>query len=184
MIYALVVVVAVLVWAVWTFNRLVGGKLGSRNALQQIDVQLKRRHDLIPNLVETVKGTMKFEQETLAKVIEARGKAMAATTVGEKAQAEGVLGQALGKLIALSENYPQLKSNENARQLMEELSHTENTIGFARQNYNDQATRYNMLRTMFPSSVVAGMGSFPEAELWKVEGAEDRATPKVDLKLS
>src|SRR5688500_13481453 len=125
------------VWIVGQFNGLVNLRNQVQNAWAQIDVQLRRRHDLIPNLVNTVRGVMKFEQETLERVMNARARAVGATTISEKGAAEGELSQTLGRLFAVMENYPELKSNQNALQLQEELTATENKIGFARQFYND-----------------------------------------------
>jgi LemA protein len=156
------------------------------NAWKQIDVQLKRRHDLIPNLVNTVKGAMDFERSTLEAVISARNKAVAVQGggVAATAKAEGELTQALGRLFALSENYPELKSSQNVLQLQEELTSTENKIGFARQLYNDTATQYNTRQQQFPTSLVAGLAKASPAELWEIEDAAERAVPKVDLSLN
>jgi LemA protein len=153
------------------------------NAWKQIDVQLKRRHDLIPNLVNTIKGAMNFEKGTLESVIAARNRAVSATGVKETAAAEGQLTQALGKLFALSEAYPDLKSTANVSQLQEELASTENKISFARQAYNDLATQYNTAQQQFPTSLVAGMAKAVPAELWEIEDAGERAVPNVDLSL-
>ena len=139
----LIVPIVLIVWAVAVFNRLVGLRNQTTNGWRQIDVQLKRRHDLIPNLVSTVKGVMEFERDTLTQVVEARARATTATGPADAAVKEGVLTQALGKLFALAESYPQLHANENVRALQEELASTENKIGFARQFYNDIATSYN-----------------------------------------
>jgi LemA protein len=153
------------------------------NGWKQIDVQLKRRHDLIPNLVETVKGAMKFEQNTLTQVIEARNKAIAAQGVAEKAAQENVLTGALRQLFALVENYPDLKSNQNVGKLQEELVSTENRIGFARQFYNDIATKFNTALQVFPANMIAGMFGFKVAELFEITDSAERATPKVDLNI-
>src|SRR5829696_5301926 len=140
----LLVVLAVLVlWVIGAYNGLVSLKNQVMNAWKQIDVQLKRRHDLIPNLVNTVKGAMNFEKQTLEAVIAARNKAVSATGVAATAQAEGELTQALGRLFALTEAYPDLKATGNMAQLQEEITSTENKIGFSRQHYNDTATAYN-----------------------------------------
>ncbi|HEX6992069.1 MAG TPA: LemA family protein, partial [Gemmatimonadales bacterium] len=139
----LVVVVVLVLWIVGAYNRLISLKNQVLNAWKQIDVQLKRRHDLIPNLVNTVKGAMEFERGTLEAVISARNRAVSATGVKETARAEGELTQALGRLFALSEAYPELKTNQNILSLQEELTSTENKVGFARQHYNDVATTYN-----------------------------------------
>ncbi|HEV8148568.1 MAG TPA: LemA family protein [Gemmatimonadales bacterium] len=179
-----VLVVAVLLWVVGAYNTLVSLKNQVVNAWKQIDVQLKRRHDLIPNLVNTVKGYMNFERSTLESVISARNKAVAAQGVAQTAQAEGELSQALGRLFALSENYPELKSSSNVLQLQEELTSTENKIGFARQLYNDVATQYNTRQAQFPTSLVAGLAKASPAELWEIEDAGERAVPNVDLSLN
>ncbi len=181
-----IVILAVLaVWIVLIFNKLVGLKNQVKNAFRQIDVQLKRRHDLIPNLVNSVKGEMKFEQETLEKVVQARAAAVSAVQSGkidDIMKNEGILSQALGRLLAISENYPNLKANENVKQLMEELTHTENQISFARQFYNDLVTRFNIAQQVFPNNVFASMMGFTAAQLFKLpENAEERKTPKVDL---
>jgi LemA protein len=178
-----VVVVAVLVWAVFQYNRLITLRNQTQNGWKQIDVQLKRRHDLIPNLVNTVKGAMEFEQDTLQKVIQARNAAVTATGVADAAAKENVLTGALGKLFALAESYPALKSNENIRQLQEELSSTENKVGFARQFYNDIATSFNTAQQVFPGNIIASMFRFQPAELYEIQEAAERAVPAVDLSL-
>jgi LemA protein len=177
----LVIVVALVFWAIGIYNRLITLKNQVANGWRQIDVQLKRRHDLIPNLVNTVKGAMDFERTTLERVIAARAKAVAATTPAESGKAEGELTQALGRLFALAENYPQLKANENVKMLQEELSSTENKIGFARQFYNDVATKFNIAQQTFPSNIFAGMFGFTPAELFQVTDEAERAVPNVDL---
>ncbi|MFN0151991.1 MAG: LemA family protein [bacterium] len=177
------IVVLAAVWAIGIFNGLVGLRNQVQNAWKQIDVQLKRRHDLIPNLVNTVKGMMKFEQDTLTKVMEARAKAVGATSVGAKGAAEGELTQALGRLFAVVENYPDLKSNVNVLKLQEELTTTENQIGFSRQHYNDLVMRYNTRQEVFPTNLVAGMLGFQRSEFLEIAETE-RATPAVDLSLS
>jgi LemA protein len=143
--------------------------------------QYKRRADLIPNLVNTVKGAMEFERGTLEAVIAARNKAVSATGVKQTAQAEGELTQALGRLFALTEAYPDLKANQNVLQLQEELTSTENKVGFARQLYNDTATQYNTKQATFPTLLVAGLAKAQPAELWEIEDAAERAVPNVDL---
>jgi LemA protein len=172
-----------LVWAVILYNRFVTLRNQVMNGWKQIDVQLKRRHDLIPNLVSTVKGYMEFEQDTLLKVISARNAAAAAKTVTESAEKETALTSALGKFFALAENYPNLKANENVRQLQEELSSTENKIGFARQFYNDIATKFNIALQVFPGNLIAGMFGFQPADLFEVQDAAERQVPNVDLSL-
>jgi LemA protein len=180
----LLVVAAVLVlWLVGAYNGLIALKNQVVNAWKQIDVQLKRRHDLIPNLVNTVKGVMNFERSTLEAVISARNKAVGAQGVAATAKAEGELSQALGRLFALSESYPELKSSQNVLQLQEELTSTENKIGFARQLYNDVATQYNTRQAQFPTSLVAGLAKASPADLWEIEDAAERAVPNVDLSL-
>src|SRR5262249_58434625 len=151
------------------------------NGWRQIDVQLKRRHDLIPNLIASVKGEMQFEQDTLEKVIQARNSAVAARGVADTADKENQLTQTLSRLFALSENYPNLKSNESVRALMEELSSTENKVGFARQFYNDLATRFNTAQQIFPDSFIAKTFRFQPVELYEIRDAAEREVPKVDL---
>jgi len=181
---ALLVVLALLVfWLIGAYNKLISLKNQVVNAWKQIDVQLKRRHDLIPNLVNTVKGAMDFERGTLEAVIAARNKAVGATGVAQVAKAEGELSQALGRFFALSENYPQLKATENVKQLQEELTSTENKIGFARQLYNDVATEFNTRQMQFPTNLVAGLAKAEPAELWEIEDAGERAVPQVDLSM-
>ncbi len=178
----LLVVVAVLVfWMIGAYNGLIALKNQVLNAWKQIDVQLKRRHDLIPNLVNTVKGAMEFERGTLEAVISARNRAVAATSVKETARAEGELTQALGRLFALTEAYPELKTNANILSLQEELTSTENKVSFARQHYNDVATTYNTRQSTFPTMLVAGIAKASPAELWEIEDAAERAVPRVDL---
>jgi len=177
----LVVVVVLAFWAIGAYNTLIALKNRVLNAWKQIDVQLKRRHDLIPNLIESVKGAMKFEKETLEAVIAARGKAMGAQGVRATAQAEGELTQALGRLFALAESYPDLKATGNIGQLQEELTSTENKIAFARQLYNDEATLYNTKQEQFPTNMVAGLAKASPAELWEIEDQAERAVPKVDF---
>lgn len=179
---ALGVVALVAVWLVVTYNGLIALRNQVRNAWHQIDVQLKRRHDLIPNLVSTVKGVMSFEQETLEKVIQARNAAMSAQGVSETAQAEAGLTQALGKLFALSEAYPELKSNQNALQLQEELTATENKIAFSRQFYNDLVMRFNTAQEVFPTNLMASTLGFKVAESFEATALE-RELPSVDLSL-
>jgi LemA protein len=181
MILLLVVVAVIALWAIGAYNGLIALKNRVVNAWKQIDVQLKRRHDLIPNLVNTVKGAMDFERSTLEAVISARNKAVSATGVRATAQAEGELTQALGRLFALTENYPDLKSNQNVLQLQEELTSTENKISFARQLYNDTATEYNTRQMQFPTNLLAGLAKASPAELWEIQDAAERAVPTVDL---
>jgi len=177
----LVLVVLVVLWVIGAYNRLVSLKNQVANAWKQIDVQLKRRHDLIPNLVNTVKGAMDFERSTLEAVISARNKAVNATGVAQTAKAEGELTQALGRLFALTEAYPTLKATGNVAQLQEELTSTENKIGFARQLYNDTATQYNTAQATFPTLLVVGLAKAAPAELWQIADDTERAVPTVDL---
>ncbi len=172
------------VWLIRTYNVLVALKNRVLNAWKQIDVQLKRRHDLIPNLVNTVKGAMQFERNTMEAVIAARNRAVAASGVKETARAEGELTQALGRLFALVENYPDLKATGNIAQLQEELTSTENKVGFARQLYNDVATEYNTRQMQFPTNLVAGMARATPAELWEIDEPAERAVPQVDLSMN
>ncbi len=178
---ALGLIVVVVFWAIALYNRLVGLRNQTTNGWKQIDVQLKRRHDLIPNLVATVKGAMEFEQNTLTAVMEARSRAMAATGPAEAGRREGALTQALGRLFAVAENYPQLRATENVKMLQEELSATENKVGFARQFYNDIATTYNTARETFPAVLASAALGFTPAELFEITEAGERQVPKVDL---
>src|SRR5574337_181563 len=179
----LVVVVLLVAGAVFIYNSLVSLQNRVQNGWRQIDVQLKRRHDLIPNLVEAVKGAMQFERDTLERVMEARGRAVSAGTVRDAAAAETALSQSLGRLFALMENYPALKANESVLRLQEELTTTENQLAFARQFYNDSVTAYNTRREVFPANLVAGFFAFKSAELFGAVET-DRAVPRVDLALS
>jgi len=182
----LVVVVVLLLWLVSAYNGLVALKNQTVNAWKQIDVQLKRRHDLIPNLVNTVKGSMNFEKDTLDAVVSARSRAMQSGSGGgvkQTAEAETALTGALGKLFVVMERYPDLKSSQNVRDLQEELSSTENKIAFARQFYNDTATGYNTKQQQFPTNLVAGLAKAEIAELWEIEDKAERAVPTVDLSL-
>jgi len=180
------IVIAVLVMfagiAVSVYNGLVQKRVRCQSAWSQIDVQLKRRYDLIPNLVETVKGYASHESETLEAVIQARNSAISANGVAEQAGAENMLTGALGKLFALSESYPDLKANENFSQLQEELTTTENKIAFARQHYNSSAEVYNTSRLQFPNNIVASMfGNFPNQEFFELDDAEQKEPPKVSF---
>src|SRR5215471_14697299 len=169
------------VWVISNYNGLVSLRNQVLNAWRQIDVQLKRRHDLIPNLVNTVRGVMDFEKDTLTAVMDARAKAVGATGPADAAVKEGQLTQALGRLIAVAENYPQLRSNENVKMLQEELTGTENKIGFARQFYNDIATKFNTAQQVFPTALFATMLGFKPAELFEISDAKERDVPIVDL---
>jgi LemA protein len=176
-----IVLAVIFLWVILTYNILISLKNQVANAWKQIDVQLKRRHDLIPNIVNSVKGEMKFEKETLEKVIQARSAALGAKGVADAAQKEGMLSEALGKLLAVVENYPNLKASENVKQLIEELTSTENKISFARQFYNDIATKFNIKQQVVPSNIIAGIFNFQPAELFEVKEQAVREAPKVDL---
>lgn len=180
----LAVIIVAAIWVIGIYNGLVGARNQVKNAWAQIDVQLKRRHDLIPNLVETVKGYMTHERDTLENVTKARNMAVNAvgTGVAAQAQAESVLGQVLGRLIAVAESYPDLKANQNFLALQEELTSTENKIGFARQFYNDQVMQFNNKIQMFPSNIVAGAFNFKESEFFEVKDEAEREAPKVSFK--
>jgi LemA protein len=189
----LAIIVILVVWAVTIYNGLVALRNRFKNAFAQIDVQLKRRYDLIPNLVETVKGYIKHERETLEAVIKARNSAQsaalaAAASPGNPAamqqlgQAEGALTGMLGKMFALAEAYPDLKANQNMLSLQEELSSTENKVAFSRQAFNDAVMDYNTKRESFPDSIFAGMFNFGPAELLAAtESPEERKAPKVSF---
>ena len=185
LIVLVVLIAAVGFWFLSAYNGLIALKNQVSNAWRQIDVQLKRRHDLIPNLVNTVKGAMSFERETLDAVISARNQAIsiekAGAGVAETAAAESRLTGALGRLLAVVEAYPDLKATGNVGQLQEELSSTENRISFARQFYNDTATQYNTRQQQFPTNLVAGFAKASPVDLWEIEDAAERAVPKVDL---
>jgi len=181
-----IVVVVLLILGIMFFmmyNSLVGLRNQVKNSWAQIDVQLKRRHDLIPNLVETVKGYAAHERQTLEAVIQARNTAVSAVGkgVGEQAKAEGGLSGALSRLFAVAEQYPNLKANENFLALQEELTSTENKISFARQFYNDSVMTLNNKVQMFPSNIIAGMTGFKAGEFFEVEAAAEREAPKVSF---
>lgn len=171
------------------YNRLISLKGQTNNAWKQIDVQLKRRHDLIPNIMNAVKGAMQFERETLEAVIAARNSAISAcasatpASVAQVASAEGALTSALGRFMAVVEAYPDLKATANIGQLQEELSSTENKVSFARQAYNDTATEYNVSQLQFPTVLVAGIAGASQAQLWEIADAAERAVPIVDLSM-
>jgi len=177
------IVVILLIIFVATYNGLVRLRNQTKNAWAQIDVQLKRRHDLIPNLVETVKGYMKFERETLEAVTKARNIAVQASSAGaaERGKVEGELSGALARLLAVVERYPDLKANQNFLALQEELTSTENKISFSRQYYNDAVLNYNNKTQMFPSNIIAAMTSFKTGEFFEVTAAEEREAPKVSF---
>jgi len=192
LIVLLVVLVVLVVWVVGMYNGLVQSRNGYKNAFAQIDVQLQRRYDLIPNLVETAKGYIKHERETLEAVIAARAAAMTGlksahdnpgdpSAMKQLGGAEAQLTGALGRLFAVAEAYPDLKANQNMMQLSEELTSTENKVAFARQAYNDSVMGYNNKREMFPSSIIAGSFGFQAAALLEIENVSNRAAPKVSF---
>jgi LemA protein len=192
LIVILVLIVLVVFYFIGTYNRLVTARNAFKNAFAQIDVQLTSRYDLIPNLVETVKGYIKHERETLEAVILARNSAFAglkaaaadpanAAAVQKLSGAEAQLGGALGRLFALAEAYPDLKANQNMMQLSEELTSTENKVAFARQAYNDAVMSYNNAREVFPGSIVAGMYGFQPAQMLDIAKPEAREAPKVSF---
>jgi LemA protein len=162
-------------WVIGMYNGLVGLRVQSQNAWSQIDVQLKRRYDLIPNLVETVKGYATHERETLERVIQARNMAVSAQGVAQQAEAENMLTGALKSLFAVTEAYPDLKANQNFLGLQEELTATENRIGFARQHYNDVVAQYNSMQQQFPSNLLAGQFGFAPAEFFELDPTEEAA---------
>lgn len=177
----LAVASALLFYVIAVYNGLVRLRAQVKNAWSQIDVQLKRRYDLIPNLVEVVKDYMSYEQETLQKVIQARAAAMSATNIADKAQKEGQLSEALKSLFALSENYPDLKANQNVMSLQEELTSTENRISFARQFYNDSVMELNVKCEMFPSNIIANTFGFSQEQFFRTP--EEEAKPiRVNLR--
>jgi LemA protein len=179
----LIIVVAIVAWVVFAYNRLVSLRNQVDNSWRQIDVQLKRRHDLIPNLIEAVKGYMQFERDTLTQVVEARAKAVSAPDQASRMAAETQITTGLGKMLAVMENYPQLKADENVLKLQEELTTTENQIAFARQAYNDVVLNLNTRIQTFPTNLIAGNFGFKAAEYFK--GApEEQAVPKVDLSMT
>ena len=180
-IIVLLLILLAVFWVIGLYNGLVRLRNQVKNAWSQIDVQLKRRHDLIPNLVEVVKDYMSYEQETLRQVIEARGKAMSAQGVAEKSHAENQLTGALKSLFAVAEAYPDLKANQNVMSLQEELASTENKIAFARQYYNDSVMRLNNQIEVFPSNLIAQQFSFKRETFYEVP-QEETAPVKVDLR--
>ncbi len=173
------IAVVVVIWAIGSYNSLIRSRNEVDNAWAQIDVQLKRRHDLIPNLVETAKGYMSHERETLEAVVQARNQAAGAKGAGEASGAEQALSGALTQFMLVVERYPDLKANQNFLSLQEELSSTENKIGFARQYYNDTTTRYNTGIQVFPRNIIAGMFSFTKRDLFELEDEAEREVPKV-----
>lgn len=180
----LIIVIGILLvlYVIGLYNGLVRLRNQVKNAWSQIDVQLKRRHDLIPNLMETVKGYMQHERETLESVTKARTSAINANTVAEKSKAEDILTSAISRFFAVAENYPDLKANQNFLALQEELASTENKISFSRQAYNDAVLNYNNKIQMVPSNIIAGMFNFTPETYFELERAEEREVPKVSFK--
>jgi LemA protein len=176
-----VILVLLILFVIGIYNALIRLRNQTDNAWSQIDVQLKRRHDLIPNLVETAKGYMKHERETFEEITKARSQAMGAKSVAEASKAEGALGGALSKFMLVVENYPDLKANQNFLSLQEELTSTENKISFARQNYNDQVLFFNNKIQMFPSNIVANMFNFGKRDFFEVEAPAEREVPEVSF---
>lgn len=177
----IVIIVLLLLAFVGLYNGLVQARNRVDNGWSQIDVQLKRRHDLIPNLVETAKGYMKHEADTFKAITEARSKALGANNIKDASAAEGQLGAALSQFLLTVENYPDLKANQNFLSLQEELSSTENKISFSRQNYNDQVLGFNNKIEMFPSNVIAGMFNFTKRDFFEIQDAAEREVPKVQF---
>jgi LemA protein len=163
------------------YNALIRLRNQVDNAWSQIDVQLKRRHDLIPNLVETAKGYMRHERQTFEEITKARSQAMGAKTVAEASKAEGALGEAISKFMLVVENYPDLKANQNFLSLQEELTSTENKIAFARQSYNDQVLFFNNKIQMFPSNIIANTFHFTKRDFFEIEEVGEREVPKVSF---
>ena len=186
LIFVLVAGVAIF-WMIGAYNALISLKNQVANAWKQIDVQLKRRHDLIPNLIETVKGAMEFERDTLEAVVTARNQAISvergSASVAQTAAAESQLSGALGRLLAVVEAYPTLKATGNTALLQEELTSTENKISFARQLYNDTATLYNTKQAQFPTNLVAGMAGASPVELWEITDVAERSVPRVNISI-
>ena len=181
MVIVLIILAAIVVWAIGAYNGLVTLRQRVKNGWSQIDVQLQRRFDLIPNLVETVKGYMKHEEEVLTKVTELRTSWANASTVKEKAELSNELSGTLKTIMAVSENYPDLKASQNFSQIQEELQNTENKISYSRQFYNDVVTKYNTKLHIFPTSLIANIFHFVEEELFKVDSEEARKNVKVSF---
>lgn len=181
LIIILIILAMLVFYVIGMYNALVRLRNRVKNAWSQIDVQLKRRHDLIPNLVETAKGYMRHERETLENVTQARSRAMGADSVGEKSAAEGQLSGALSRFMLVVENYPDLKANQNFLALQEELTSTENKIAFARQGYNDQVLFFNNKIEMFPSNIIANTFNFKQEEFFEIEDEAEKAVPKVNF---
>jgi LemA protein len=177
----LAILVILIFWVFGIYNSLVRLRNQVKNGWSQIDVQLKRRHDLIPNLVETAKGYMKHERETLDSITKARSQAVEASGVANQAKAEGELSGALSRFMLVVENYPDLKANQNFLALQEELTSTENKVGFARQSYNDQVQSFNIKIESVPSNIIAAMFNFKQAEFFEIETPAEREVPKVQF---
>lgn len=177
----IVIIVGLILFLISIYNALIRLRNQVKNAWSQIDVQLKRRHDLIPNLIETVKGYMTHERDTLENITKARSQAVQAEGIGDKAKAESELTSALGKFNLVVENYPDLKANQNFLSLQEELTSTENRISFARQAYNDQVLFFNNKIQMFPSNIIAGMFGFKTEEFFQIEDQREKEVPKVSF---
>ncbi len=175
------VIVILILMIIGMYNSLIRLRNQVKNAWSQIDVQLKRRHDLIPNLIETVKGYMTHERGTFEAITQARSNAMSATTVAQKGQTEGVLSGLMGKLQVAVEAYPELKANQNFLALQEELTSTENKISFSRQAYNDQVLFYNNKIQVFPSNIIAGMFNFQNETFFEIADASEKEVPKVSF---
>ena len=178
---AIIIIVLLIIWIISIYNGLVTSKQKVDNAWSQIDVQLQRRFDLIPNFVETVKGYMSHEKETFEKIAALRTSWANAESVSDKAKLDGELSTTLKTIMAVSESYPELKANQNFSELSEELRNTENKISFARQFYNDSVTMYNTKLQVFPSNIIAGMFNFTPRDLFKAESDEARKNVKVDF---
>jgi LemA protein len=176
-----VIVVLLIIFVIGVYNALIRLRNQVDNSWSQIDVQLKRRHDLIPNLVETAKGYMTHERGTFEAITKARSQAMGAKNVAEASKAEGALGEALSKFMLVVENYPDLKANQNFLAVQEELTSTENKISFARQSYNDQVLFFNNKIQVFPSNIVANMFNFGKRDFFEIEAAAEREVPKVSF---
>jgi LemA protein len=175
------ILVILIFWVFGMYNSLVRLRNQVKNGWSQIDVQLKRRHDLIPNLVETAKGYMKHERETFDSITKARSQAVQASGVANQAKAEGELSGALSRFMLVVENYPDLKANQNFLALQEELTSTENKVGFARQSYNDQVQAFNIKIESVPSNIIANMFNFKQAEFFEIETPAEREAPKVQF---
>ena len=181
MLIALIVIAVIVVWVISAYNGLVSSRTKTKNSWSQMDVQLQRRFDLIPNLVETVKGYMSHESEVFTKVAELRTAWANSTTVKEKAELDNQISGTLKTIMAVSENYPELKANQNFAELQEEIRNTENKISYARQFYNDSVTIYNTKLEVFPTNIIANIFHFEAAELFRVDSEEARKNVKVDF---